>query len=122
MLNSYRTRAVVTVAALLSTIACADDDKGGPTSPDTADAQTVALVELNGTRPAFYVQKADGSGRTRIHFTGAVDEVDGNSPLVPALTDANILGLRSVKWSPDGTRIAFVATVAFDEAEVVVMK
>jgi dipeptidyl aminopeptidase/acylaminoacyl peptidase len=121
MLTSYRTRAALTLAALLSAIACADDDKS-PTSPDTAGAQTVALVELDGTRPAFYVQKADGSGRTRIHFTGAVDEVPGNSPLVPELTDANILGLRSVKWSPDGTRIAFVATVAFDQAEVVVMK
>jgi len=53
-----------------------------------------------------------------VHFTGAVDEVPGNSPLVPALTDASILGLRSVKWSPDGSRIAFVATVAFDQAEV----
>ena len=89
-----RTRAVLTLAALLSAIACADDGKGGPTSPDTAEAQTVALVELEGTRPAFYVQKADGSRRTRIHFTGAVDEVAGNTPLVPALTDANILALR----------------------------
>lgn len=55
-------------------------------------------------------------------FTGAVDEVPGNSPLVPNLTDANILAIRSVKWSPDGTRIAFVASVATDQAEVVVMK
>jgi len=123
MLISYRTRAALTLAAVVSTIACADDDKVvGPGTPDTTELQTVALVELDGTRPAFYIQKADGSSRTRIHFTGAVDEVPGNSPLVPALTDANILGLRSVKWSPDGTRIAFVATVAFDQAEVVVMK
>jgi dipeptidyl aminopeptidase/acylaminoacyl peptidase len=123
MLISYRTRAALTLAAVVSTIACADDDKVvGPSAPDTTELQTVALVELDGTRPAFYIQKPDGSSRTRIHFAGAVDEVPGNSPLVPALTDANILGLRSVKWSPDGTRIAFVATVAFDQAEVVVMK
>jgi len=106
-------------AALLPAIACSDDEIAGPNTPDV---QTVALVELEGTRPAFYIQKSDGTGRTRIHFTGAVDEVPGNSSLVPALTDANILAIRSVKWSPDGTRIAFVATVAADQAEVVVMK
>jgi hypothetical protein len=123
MWNSYETRAALTTAALLSIIACSDDDKvAGPNGPETTDLQKVALVELAGTRPAFYIQKTNGSGRTRIHFNGATDDVPGNSPLVPPLTDANILGLRSVKWSPDGTRIAFVATVAFDQAEVVVMK
>jgi dipeptidyl aminopeptidase/acylaminoacyl peptidase len=50
-----------------------------------------------------------------------VDEVTGNSPLVPRLTDANILALRSAKWSPDGTRLALVATVAADQSEVVVI-
>ena len=92
MLNPYRIRASLLAAALLPTIACSDD----PTGPDTPDLQTVALVELQGTRPALYIQKSDGTGRTRIHFNGAIDEVPGNSPLVPALTDANILALRSV--------------------------
>jgi dipeptidyl aminopeptidase/acylaminoacyl peptidase len=123
MLTSYRARAALAAAGLFLTIACSSDDEPvtGPDPAETDGAQSVALIELDGTRPAFYIQKADGSGRTRIHFTGAVDEVAGNSPLVPALTDANILALRSAKWSPDGTRIAFVATVAFDQAEVVVM-
>ena len=121
MFISYRTRATLAVA-LFSLSACSDDDKIVGPAEDGAGAQTVALVELEGTRPAFYIQKTDGTGRTRIHFTGAVDEVPGNSPLVPALTDATILALRSVKWSPDGTRIAFVASTAFDQAEVVVMK
>ena len=118
MLNSYITRAAL-AAALLTTVACSDDEISGPIPSEPA---TVAIVELAGTRPAFYVQRSDGTGRTRIHFTGAIDEVPGNSPLVPALTDQNILALRSVKWSPDGSRIAFVATVAADQAEVVVMK
>jgi dipeptidyl aminopeptidase/acylaminoacyl peptidase len=123
MLISYRTRVALAAGGLLFTIACASDDERltGPDAPESAESQTVALIELDGTRPAFYIQKANGSSRTRIHFSGAVDEVAGNSPLVPALTDAKILGLRSVKWSPDGSRIAFVATVAFDQAEVVVM-
>jgi len=119
MLNRYITHAATAVGALLILTACSDNDATGPSTPDLA---TIALVELQGTRPAFYIQKSDGSDRARIHFTGAIDEVPGNSPLVPALTDENILAIRSVKWSPDGTRIAFVATVAFDQAEVVVMK
>src|SRR6187455_1073975 len=93
MLNRYHFRAALVAAALLPAIACSDDEPAGPGSPDV---QTVALVELEGTRPAFYIQKSDGTERTRIHFTGAIDEVPGNSPLVPALTDANILAIRSV--------------------------
>ena len=122
MLISYRPRVALASAALISLAGCSDDDKILGPIPDGAEPQTVALVELEGARPAFYIQKSDGTGRTRIHFNGAVDEVAGNSPLVPALTDANILALRSVKWSPDGTRIAFVASTAFDQAEVVIMK
>ena len=121
MLISYRPCAGL-AAALFVLAACSGDDEVVGPSQDEVEAQTVALVELDGTRPAFYIQKSDGAGRTRIRFNGAVDEVAGNSPLVPALTDANILALRSVKWSPDGTRIAFVASTAFDQAEVVVMK
>ena len=119
MLTRYSTRALVVAVAVIPFAACADDEI---TAPNSADAANVAFVELEGARPAFYVQNASGTQRTRIHFTGAIDEVPGNSPLVPPLTDANILAIRSVKWSPDGSRIAFVASTAHDQAEVVVMK
>ena len=89
MLTRYITRAAFVTAALLSSIACSDDSE--VTGPETPATATVAFVELEGTRPAFYIQKSDGTARTRIHFNGAVDEVPGNSPLVPPLTDANIL-------------------------------
>src|SRR5215207_8552342 len=111
-------RATAVAVALLSAVACSDSDA---TAPGSDQLQTVALVELAGSRPAFYIQKSDGTGRTQIHFTGATDDIPGNSPLVPALTDANILTIRSAKWNPDGTKIAFVASVAADQAEVVVM-
>ena len=74
MLTPYLTRAAALVAALLTTVACSDD---GVSGPDTPELETVALVELQGTRPAFYIQKSDGSDRSRIHFTGAVDQVPG---------------------------------------------
>lgn len=120
MSNRYGILAIAAILAALA--ACSNSDSGtGPITPDNAESPAIALVELEGSRPAFYLQNPDGSSRTRVRFSGAVDEVPGNSPLVPALTDANILSLRSVKWSPDGSRIAFVATVAFDQAEVVVM-
>ena len=118
MLNQYFVRAALVAAALVVSTACSDDEIAGPSAPGP---KSVAFVELEGSRPAFYIQNGDGTSRTRIHFTGAVDQVPGNSPLVPALTDANILTIRSAKWSPDGSRIAFVATVAADQAEVVVM-
>jgi len=119
MLTRHSGRALLALAALHTLTACSDSELAGPVA---APLETIALVELAGTRPALYIQKSDGSSRTRIRFNGAADQVPGNSPLVPALTDANILALRSVKWSPDGTRLAFVATVAPDQAEVVVMK
>ena len=118
MLSQYSVRAALVVAALVVSSACADDEVTGP---GAVAPNSVAFVELEGTRPAFYIQNADGTSRTRIHFNGAGDQVPDNSPLVPTLTDANILALRSAKWSPDGARIAFVATVAADQAEVIVM-
>ena len=94
MVTRYDFRAALLMAAIFTTTACSEDDVSGPSAPELA---TVAMVELQGTRPAFYIQKSDGSERSRIHFTGALDEVPGNSPLVPALTDENILAIRSVK-------------------------
>ena len=119
MLTRYSTRAPLAAVAILLSAACSDDEL---TAPNDLEPTTVAMVELEGTKPALYIQNAQGTQRIRIHFTGAIDEVPGNSPLVPPLTDENILALRSVKWSPDGTRIAFVASTAYDQAEVVVMK
>jgi hypothetical protein len=119
MSTRYSTRAPIAAVAFLLLNACSDDELTGPNG---AEPVTVAMVELDGARPALYIQNAQGTQRTRIHFNGAIDEVPGNSPLVPPLTDENILALRSVKWSPDGSLIAFVATTAHDQAEVVVMK
>jgi Tol biopolymer transport system component len=94
------------------------DDSTGPSNDKPG---TVALVTFNGTKPNLFIQNIDGGKSQRIHFNGAVDPIPGNNPLVPPVTDDNLLALAHMSWSPDGTRMAVVATVAFDQSEVVVM-
>jgi Tol biopolymer transport system component len=81
----------------------------------------VALVSFTGTKPNLFIQNIDGGGTQRIHFAGAADPIPGNSPLVPPVTDENLLALGNMTWSPDGTKLALVATVAFDQSEVIVL-
>jgi hypothetical protein len=94
-----------------------DEDTTGPVQRIGA----VAQVQLNGTRPEFYLQDLAGADRQRIHFTGAVDPFPQNSPLVPAFRDENLLALGHVRWSPNGQKIAMVGAVAFDQSEVVIV-
>lgn len=83
--------------------------------------RTVAFIGMDGTAPALFMQDADGGGRQRIHFTGADDPIEGNIPEVPPVTDENLLALGPISWSPDGERLAVVATTAYDQSEVVVL-
>jgi Tol biopolymer transport system component len=78
-------------------------------------------VTFTGTKPNLFIQNIDGGGTERIHFNGAADPIPGNSPLVPPVTDENLLALGHMSWSLDGRKLALVATVAFDQSEVVVM-
>jgi Tol biopolymer transport system component len=100
--------------------ACAES----PTQPP-ADTQIIAshtaYVEIENNRPVLYVDGPADAAPRRVHFTGDAEDIPGNNPLVPKLTDANILALRSPRWSPDGTQLALVASTAFDQAEVVVI-
>jgi hypothetical protein len=93
---------------------------GDPAEPHD-NAGTLAAVELNGTRFELYTQSLTGSGRERIHFDGADDPFPENSPLVPPFTDANVIALGPMRWSADGERLALVATLAFDQSEVVII-
>ena len=106
--------------ATLGAVACADT----PTEPSD-DTQIIAthsaFVELENNRPVLYIDGPSDAAPRRIHFTGNAQDIPGNNPLVPKLTDANILALRSPRWSPDGSQLAFVASTAFDQAEVVVI-
>src|SRR5262245_17719680 len=107
-------RAVLVAGLFIS--AC-ENDSTGPVQP----RGTVAQVEFNGTRPELYLQDMSGSGRQRIHFDGAVDPFPENSPLVPRFEDAKLRALGPLHWSADGTRLALVGAVAFDQSQVVIL-
>jgi hypothetical protein len=112
-------------AALLSAalLACADEPSGpgGPGEPEALVPTKVAAVEWEGPRPALYLQRADGTGRTRVHFAGAEDPFPGQSPYLPHLDDEHVIALGHVRWSPDGARLAVVVTLAHDQSEIVVI-
>lgn len=108
---------LVTGSVLLALCACGDDEV---TSPGTPAAQpTIASVEYVGNRAALFLDTG-AAQRTQVVFSGATDPIPGNSPLVPALVNANLLALGPLAWSPTGAKLAMVATVAFDQSEVVV--
>jgi Tol biopolymer transport system component len=114
-----RTAHFLAAAALASLVAAACDSHG--TDPDV-QTRRVALATRESGRARLVLQDLDGSSRERIHFDGIRDDIPGNFPqeLLP-VTDETILALSSVRWSPDGTKLAAVVTVAFDQSEVVVM-
>jgi hypothetical protein len=109
-------RSLFFTATLVALSACGDDS----TSPSSNAARSVvASVEYVGTRAALFLDTGSAA-RSRVTFTGATDQIPGNSPLLPPFADANLLALGPLSWSPDGTKLAMVATLANDESELVV--
>lgn len=109
-------RAIILTVLLSATAACSD-----ATGPEAA-IRRIALAARDGAQPALFVQDLDGMARSRIHFDGAADDVVGNLPpfLLP-VRDASIRAFGPVRWSADGTRLAAVVAVAFDQSQVVIM-
>jgi len=80
----------------------------------------VAITVFEGTRPILLAGDASSSSRTRIHFTGVTDPIPDNLPgLIPS--DENLLALGAPSISANCWRIAVVATVAYDQSQIVVM-
>ncbi|HET9983610.1 MAG TPA: hypothetical protein VFQ38_08480 [Longimicrobiales bacterium] len=110
------------MGAVLAALAVAAGCETAVVGPDDGgSASLVALIGQEGNRPALYVQAADGTQRRRIRFDGAEDPIPGNVTMLPRLEDASILALGPVSWSPDGKKLAVVATLAYDQSEVVVV-
>lgn len=117
--RARRALAAIVLATSVVFTACDSDDGATAPAPQTSASTVVASVEYIGTRAALYLDTSTTS-RSRVTFNGATDPIAGNSPLVPPLADANLLALGPLAWSPSGTKLAMVATVAFDQSEVVV--
>lgn len=116
---SWRVCAVLAQASMLLALsACGSDEITDP-GPSSASKSTVASVEYVGTRAALFLDTGTGQ-RTRVVFNGATDPIPGNSPLLPPMADANLLALGPLSWSPSGNKLAMVATLAYDQSEVVV--
>ncbi len=99
----------------------------GPASPAletvvSPRGDRLATIEQEGSKEVLYLQNADGSNRTRVHFQNVSDHVDGNysSSVVP-VTDESILAIRRAKWSPDGQNLAVIVVPRIDVAEVVLV-
>jgi Tol biopolymer transport system component len=98
-------------------VACSDTT----TEPIADEGTRVAITEFQGTRPVLLAGDIGGGERTRIRFQNVTDQIPNNhSGLV--VTDERLLALGSPSISPDGARVAVIATIAHDQSEIVVMK
>lgn len=106
----------ILLKALLPLAVVACGDSVGPGDPSTS--ATVAITQSTGGHPSLLYGTAIGTQRTQLHFTNVADSIAGNlTDLV--VSDSTLLALGSPALF--NNRIAVVATVAFDQSEIVVM-
>lgn len=116
--TSRKLLVALVLAPALGLSAC--EDSLAPSIPGYVNGAPLVFTQLEAGRPALFVGTVDGSSRTRIHLTSVSDRVPGNyAGLV--VKDENLLALSAPKYSPSGAKIAVVATVAYDQSELVVM-
>ncbi|HEX4935421.1 MAG TPA: hypothetical protein VFV33_19705 [Gemmatimonadaceae bacterium] len=97
---------------------CACTADGTPAAP-VQPQDVVASAEFVGARAALFLDTGT-EPRRRVTFSGATDEIPGNSPFLPPFVDANLRALGPLAWSPSGRSLAMVATLALDQSQVVV--
>jgi len=110
----YRVAGASTAAALALFTACASDKV---TSPE--GSTRLAVTTRIDNKPSFILQNLDGSDTRRFHFTGVVDNVPGNTNTI-TLSDDALLDVSAPRASRPGSQVAVVASVAFDQSEVVI--
>lgn len=125
----FRLSLVASTAAVLALGACAD--QGTLTAPAAGPSRIIvpdrggdrlATIEWEGSTPTLYLQDVDGANRVRVHFDHVSDHVTGNySPRQLPVTDASIVRISRVKWSPDGRYLAVMVQPASDAMQVVLV-
>src|SRR5262249_29992520 len=91
------------------------------TEPTAERHPRVAITIFEGTRPILLAGDANGSNRPRIHLSNVTDPIANNDPGL-VVSDEHLLALGAPSIAPDGSRIAAIATLAYDQCEIVVMK
>ena len=81
----------------------------------------VAITVFEGTHPVLLAGDASGTNRTRLHFSNFTDLIPNNDPGL-VVSDEHLLALGAPSISPSCGLIAVVATLAYDQSEIVVMK
>ncbi len=121
MVNTFirRTRrSALALIPVIGLVAC--EDSIGPTSPSYVDGARLVVTQVEAGRPVLYTGTVDGTSRTRIHLTDVVDRIPGNTTAL-VVQDENLLALAAPRISPSGAKIAVVATLAYDQSEIVVL-
>jgi len=108
-------------------------DSGAPTdvadaaidapAPDGKEPRTplLATVEIEGSKHALYVQSLEGAGRRRIRFENVHTTIPGEDFPDLAVDDTRIIAFPGLSFSPDGKKLAVVASLGFDESQVVIV-
>lgn len=108
----------LSIALLLGAALAACSD--ATTEPTGERHPRVAITVFEGTRPILLTGDASASNRTRIHLSNVTDPIPNNDPGL-VVSDERLLALGAPSISPNGSRIAVVATLAYDQSEIVVM-
>ena len=120
---------LLALSTVLALVACSDRTTPvGPVAPGTASpieavtspkTDRLATIEQEDGKEVLYLQNADGTDRTRVHFQNVKDRVAGNYVL--PVTDETIRAMRRARWSPDGQSLAVIVVPAAGVAEVVLV-
>jgi hypothetical protein len=109
---------IAAAATLLLGAACSSETVTTP-DPNTI-LSLIAYTTRVSNQAALFVRQLPDTTTARLHFANVADQIPGNyAGLV--VDDAHLIALGSPSWNPEGTRVAVVATVAYDQSEIVVM-
>jgi dipeptidyl aminopeptidase/acylaminoacyl peptidase len=110
--------AAMAMLGVVMTLGACSSESTGP-HPSNLSSGKVVLTTRVASEPALFLQAADGGDRRRVHLQDVRDDIPGNYPGLE-VTDAATINLSAPRWSHQGDRFAIVATLAFDQSELVV--
>src|SRR5690348_3453732 len=112
----------IAILAIVGLTACGDSATTAPAPQNASQSAFVAVTAFESNKPVLFTQGIDGNNKLRFRFTNIRDDIPGNYAGL-SVGDANLLALNGPSWDPSGSgRVAVVATIAYDQSEIVVMR